>query len=176
MTTKISHQELVQTLMKALYKDDFSTVEELLNQGVNINLPYNHYGWTPFMWVCKEHCDPEIIEKFLQYNPKLNLKNKQGQTVLHIMVCHRSSFTCPYILIEKGADVNAQDNVGNTPLMAMLSHPQISMRMVIAWNLLSLTDLTIKNNKGETAYDIAKANPAFDDKRFLEMLKESANA
>lgn len=53
------------------------------------------------MWVCKEHCDPEIIEKFLQYNPKLNLKNKQGQTALHIMVCHRSSFTCPYILIER---------------------------------------------------------------------------
>ena len=60
--------------------------------------------------------------------------------------------------------------------MAMLLHPQISMKMVIAWNLLPLTDLTIKNNKGETAYDIATANPAFDDKRFLEMLKESCNA
>lgn len=168
--------EMRQQLMNALYKDNFTIVDELLNKGVNINLPYNHSGWTPFMWVCKEHCDPDIIEKFLQYNPKLNLKNKQGQTALHIMVCHRSSFTCPYILIEKGADVNAQDNQGNTPLMAMLSHPQISMRMVVAWNLLPLTDLTIKNNKGETAYDIAKANPAFEDERFLEMVKESANA
>ncbi len=60
--------------------------------------------------------------------------------------------------------------------MAMLSHPQISIRMVIAWNLLPLTDLTIKNNKGKTAYDIAKTNSVLDDKRFLEMLKESANA
>ena len=79
MTTKISHQELMQTLMKALYKDDFSTVDDLLSQGVNINLPYNHYGWTPFMWVCKEHCNSDIIEKFLQYNPKLTLKISKVQ-------------------------------------------------------------------------------------------------
>ena len=57
--------EMRQQLMNALYHDDFSTVDNLLKQGVNVNLPYNHNGWTPFMWVCKEHCDPEIIGKFL---------------------------------------------------------------------------------------------------------------
>lgn len=168
--------EMRQQLMNALYHDDFSTVDNLLKQGVNVNLPYNHNGWTPFMWVCKEHCDPDIIEKFLQYNPNINLKNKEGSTALHIMVRHRGSFTCPYILIEKGADVNAQDNAGNTPLMAMLLHPQISMKMVIAWNLLPLTDLTIKNNKGETAYDLAKENPNFTDEEVLKIMKESVDA
>ena len=75
-----NHQaEMRQQLMNALYNDDFSTVDNLLTKGVNVNLPYNHSGWTPFMWICKEHCDPEIIEKFLQYNPKLNLKNKGKQ-------------------------------------------------------------------------------------------------
>ena len=54
--------EIRQQLMNALYHDDFSTVDNLLKQGVNVNLPYNHNGWTPFMWVCKEHCDPEIIQ------------------------------------------------------------------------------------------------------------------
>ncbi len=57
--------EMRQQLMNALYHDDFSTVDNLLKQGVNINLPYNHHGWTPFMWICKEHCNPEIITKFL---------------------------------------------------------------------------------------------------------------
>ena len=50
--------EMRQQLMNALYHDDFSTVDNLLEQGVNVNLPYNHNGWTPFMWVCKEHYDP----------------------------------------------------------------------------------------------------------------------
>ena len=101
--------EMRQQLMNALYKDNFTTVDELLNKGVNINLPYNHSGWTPFMWVCKEHCDPDIIEKFLQYNPNINLKNKEGSTALHIMARYRSSFDCLALLIKKGANVDAQD-------------------------------------------------------------------
>ena len=167
--------ELRRQLMNALYNDDFSTVEELLKQGVNINLPYNHQGWTPFMWVCKEHCSPDIIKMFLEYNPKLELKNKYGRTALHIMVCRRSSFACPNILIEQGADVNTQDYKGNTPLMSLLSLSQIPLKMLVAWNLLPLTDLSIKNDEGQTAYDIAKANPAFDDKQFLEMLNRGQN-
>ncbi len=169
------HAEMRQQLMNALYHDDFQTVETLLDKGVDVNQPYNSNGWTPFMWVCKEHGDPDIIENFLQHNPDLSLANKHGQTALHIMTRHRGAFTCPYILIAKGANVNAQDKHGNTPLMAMLSHPQISMRMVVAWNLLPLTDLTIKNKFGQTAYDIAQANPAFGDYRFLEMLEKGQN-
>ena len=168
--------EMRQQLMNALYKDNFTTVDELLNKGVNINLPYNHSGWTPFMWVCKEHWDPEIIGKFLQYNPNLNLKNKQGQTALHIMARHRSSFDCLQILIGNGADVNAQDNAGNTALHITVAHPQVAMRMDVVWNLFLKTDDTIKNKDGKTAYDIAKANPAFEDEEVLNIMKESANA
>lgn len=40
--------------------------------------------------------------------------------------------------------------------------------------LLFLTDLRIKNNKGETAYDLAKSNPAFKNEECLEMLKKGA--
>ena len=32
--------ELRRQLMNALYHDDFSTVDNLLEQGVNVNLPY----------------------------------------------------------------------------------------------------------------------------------------
>ena len=84
--------ELRRQLMNALYHDDFSTVDNLLKQGVNVNLPYNHNGWTPFMWVCKEHCDPEIIGKFLICGGKVDKANNHGKTPLHIMAEHRSSF------------------------------------------------------------------------------------
>ena len=66
-------------LMNALYHDDFSTVDNLLKQGVNVNLPYNNNGWTPFMWVCKEHCNPEIITKFLICGGKVDKTNNHGE-------------------------------------------------------------------------------------------------
>ena len=92
--------ELRRQLMNALYHDDFSTVDNLLKQGVNVNLPYNHNGWTPFMWVCKEHCDPEIIGKFLICGGKVDKTNNHGKTPLHIMAAHRSSFDCLQIPTE----------------------------------------------------------------------------
>ncbi len=167
--------EMRRQLMDALYHDDFSTINNLLSQGVNINLPYNHNDWTPFMWVSKEHCDSGVIKLFLAHGGNVNSKNKAGETPLHIMAKHRSAYNCLQVLIEKGANPNAQDNNGNTPLMIALSHPQVSMRMAVVGNLLPLSDLNIKNNDNETAYDIAKANPAFEDKRFLEVLKGGRN-
>ena len=163
--------EMRQQLMNALYKDNFTTVDELLNKGVNINLPYNHSGWTPFMWVCKEHCDPDIIEKFLQYNPNINLKNKEGSTALHIMARYRSSFDCLALLIKKGANVDAQDNDGWTPLMKAVCHPQAMMRKDVILNLAENTNTALKNNDGKTAYDLAKENEAFDDETLMLFLK-----
>ena len=167
-----NHQaEMRQQLMNALYKDNFTTVDELLNKGVNINLPYNHSGWTPFMWVCKEHCDPDIIEKFLQYNPNINLKNKEGLTALHIMARYRSSFDCLALLIKKGANVDAQDNDGWTPLMVAVKHPQPMMCKDVIYGLAEDSDTSVKNNEGKTAYDIAKENEAFNDDTLLLFLK-----
>ena len=162
-------------LMNALYHDNFSTIDELLEKDVNINLPYNHNGWTPFMWVCKEHCNPEVIAKFLKHGAKLDRVNKQGQTALHIMAAHRSSYDCLQLLIDNGANPNAQDEDGNTPLMIALGHPQVSIRMDVVWNLFQVTDCSIKNHEGKIAYDIAKENEAFDDAEVLSLLEMEAN-
>lgn len=54
---------LRQQLIHALHNDDFTTIDNLLQQGANVNLPYNHHGWTPFMWFCKEHCNLEKLKQ-----------------------------------------------------------------------------------------------------------------
>lgn len=163
--------ELRRQLMNALYHDDFSTVDNLLKQGVNVNLPYNHNGWTPFMWVCKEHYDLEFIQLFLKHGAKLDRVNKEGLTALHIMARHRSSFDCLALLIDTGANVNAQDNDGWTPLMDAVKHPQAMMRKDVIYGLAELSDTSIRSNDGRTAYDIAKENEAFDDEKLLLTLK-----
>lgn len=166
---------LRQQLMHALHNDDFLSVDNLLQQGANVNLPYNHHGWTPFMWVCKEHCDPEILAKFLKYGAKADKANKHGKTPLHIAARYRSSYDCLQLLIENGANPNAQDEDGNTALHIAAAHPQADIRMDVIWNLFLKTDDTICNNEGKTAYDLAKENPYFTDKEVLKIMKESCH-
>ena len=157
--------------MKALHNDDFSTIDKLLSQGADVNLPYNHHGWTPFMWVCKEHTDPEIIKMFIDHGGDVNSKNKYGVTPLHIVAKHRSNSDIAELLIDAGANPDAQDNHGWTALMKAVSHPQAPMRKVLIRNLAENSDTSIKNNEGKTAYDLAKENAAFDDERLMLFLK-----
>ena len=172
----IPQDALRQQLMHALHNDDFSSVDNLLQQGANVNLPYNHHGWTPFMWVCKEHCNPEIITKFLICGGKVDKANKHGKTPLLIMARYRSSFYCLQFLLAHGANPNVQDENGNTALHIAAAHPQADIRMDVIWNLFLKTDDTIRNNDGKTAYDLAKENPNFTDKEVLKIMKESVDA
>lgn len=169
MTNTDLQQQMLRDLMDALYQDNFPVIEELLEKGADINLPYNRNGWTPFMWMCKEYCNPQMIEKVL---PKANVNqaNNNGETPLHIMARHRGSFDCLELLIKHGANVNAQDKDGWTPLMDAVHHPQASMRWNMIEGLRSVSDTSIKNKAGKTAYNIACENQAIEDDERIFML------
>ncbi len=81
------------------------------------------------------------------------------------------------MLLDKGADVNAKDNLGNTPLHIMASGSEISLKVrkggpFLARHLMQrAADVTIQNSKDKTPYDIAKA---FSRIRLMEALAPGA--
>lgn len=167
--------ELEEHLLKALFDDDFKGMEDAIKKGASLNTPYNESGYTPFLKICKEHISPDIIEWAINHGGSVTQTTINKETPLHIMANRRSFFDALEVLIAHGANVNAQDIKGNTPLMALLLHPQVRLRMSVAWGLYDAgTDCTLKNKDGETAYDIAKANPGFNDDEFLLVLLSDA--
>ena len=167
--------EADEQMLKALFADDFKGMEDAIKKGASLNTPYNESGYTPFLKICKEHISPDIIEWAINHGGSVTQTTINKETPLHIMANRRSFFDALEVLIAHGADVNAQDINGDTPLMHLLAHPQVRLRMGVVWGLYDAgTDCTLQNTDGQTAYDIAEANPGFKDDDFLLVLLSDA--
>ncbi len=126
--------ELLEELKTAVFNCDIEAVEAALRKGAKPNLPYNHQGWTPFLRARRAFYEPEVIKLFLEHGANINGKNKDGETPLHIMAQHRSSYDCLELLIAEGANVDAQDNNGWTPLMAALNYLEFDVASLLIDN------------------------------------------
>lgn len=59
-------------------------------------------------------------------------------------------------LVDEGADINAQNNLGETPLMWALHIPNMEDRSVVTKTLISdMADVNLQNNDGDTYFMIA---------------------
>ncbi len=133
-----------------------------------------------------ESGNPEMVREILRYHPKLEMRGREGKTAVFAAGEYRSSdrdgarVECLRLLAQAGADVNARDNKGNTPLhetfLTDVEEELLKLGAdVNARNKDSETpifttvdddaiplfiehgaDLTIRNNKGETVMDAAK--------------------
>ena len=94
--------------------------------------------------------DPEVLREILRYHPDLEHRDYQGQTAIF----HAAEFRdkdkkgarveCIRLLAEAGANVNARDVDGNTPLHKTFPTD-------VEEELLKVgADVNARNNKGET--------------------------
>jgi E3 ubiquitin-protein ligase mind-bomb len=83
----------------------------------------------------------------------VNLKNNQNQTALHLTSVMKDIPIYLFrIILEKSTDVNAQDENGNTALhWAIMSKSEIATNQLLNYND---ADVTIKNHKNQTAFDL----------------------
>jgi ankyrin repeat protein len=133
-----------------------------------------------------ESGNPEMVREILRYHPKLEARDRKGKTAVFAAGSYRdrdqdgARVECIRLLVQAGANVNARDNEGNTPLHEIfLTDVEEELLKLgadanarnqdgetpifttvdddaIARFIEHGADLTIRNNKGETVMDAAK--------------------
>ena len=97
-----------------------------------------------------ESGNPEMVREILRYQPKLEQRDREGKTAIFAAGKYRYDIEeskraeCVKLLAEAGADVNARDNKGNTPLHE-------TFLTEVEKELLKLgADVNARNKDGET--------------------------
>ena len=117
----------------AVSRGDLETLDILLQAGANCEIKDEIEGWTPLMTAAYYHL-PEFIIRLLEGGPNANaIDEKYASTALLIAIISQSkilndSFSFGrqtqtqalktiHVLIEGGADIEAQDKFGNTAIL-----------------------------------------------------------
>ena len=99
-----------------------------------------------------------LIDELINRGADLNLKDKDGNTALHLAVNTSDSILIESLL-EAGANINLKDNDGNTALhLAVIRGDSISIESLLEAG----ADRTISNNNGQSPLDLAYENGVDD--------------
>ncbi|KAH8979869.1 ankyrin repeat-containing domain protein [Lactarius akahatsu] len=97
------------------------------------------------------HGRPEMVRMLLNHGVKSNAKNRRGETALHVVSRGRydskDGVRVAMLLLERGIDVNAQNNDRDSPLHSASFNGKIGIARVL---LDHDAKVSAKNNRGET--------------------------
>jgi ankyrin repeat protein len=93
--------------------------------------------------------NPDLVREILSYHPSLEARDIDGKTAIFAVESRTDGddaarAECVRLLVEAGADVNARDNDGNTPLH------ETGLVEVVKELLKAGADVNARNNDGET--------------------------
>ena len=136
----------------------YRLIKVLLSHGAEVNVQ-DKRGRTPLS-VASKLGFPSIVTMFLSLGSKVNVKEKRsGNTPLHHVASGgRSRLQHTKImhdLLSHGADINAKNKAGMTPLMLASAKGYGDLINIL---LKRGADVHAKNNTGKTALDLAKTN------------------
>lgn len=120
--SKLHQATMDRALFKAIRAHDTKRVEELLNNGANIQSQGND-GSDNTLVCATIHESPELVKLFLDKGVKPDSTLYDGRTALYFAAMNvensdrEKRAQVMQLLIDRGADVNACDQFGITPLM-----------------------------------------------------------
>lgn len=139
-------------LEKAYYEDDYEKAVQLLEEGsIDLTEIFPDTNET-LLHTAILHGDTVFLELLLQYtNP--DVVNAAGEPLLHY-AAYIGNYDVIPLLIESGADLSLQDQLGNTPLHAATSN-EIDLS-ILSYMLENGADPTTPNNEEITPLMIAE--------------------
>lgn len=145
----ITDDVLKEALMIAIDAQHKELVEELLRQGIDINVR-GQRNYTPLLWAVYTQ-RLEMVKMLLNYKPFLDAQDVDGFTAL-MWAVFIDNLEILRILINAGEGVNIQDRAGNTALIyAIQENNQEAVEMLLAHG----ADVNIYNNEHQNVFSLA---------------------
>lgn len=142
------------TLIKAVRTGDLQVLSLLLRESsIDVNATDRH-GYTALHCAVSEPAADDIVQLLLEHeNIRLDIKNKDGNTVLHYFCASYPFPDCHKIgkmMFQKGASATATNNIGESPLHKAIFNSYVRLLMVQLL-LENNVDVNAQNQSGETA-------------------------
>ena len=127
-------------------------VKYLIDKGADVNKQDNE-GRNPLGRIYS-NTDPQIVKDLLEAGSNVNMQGKSRPSLVRIADGEYSdnALTNMKMLVEAGADINIQDQYGQTPLMRAVWREN---KDFVKYLCDAGADFEIKDNSGKTAYDYA---------------------
>jgi len=152
---RVSFEAFPDDPIRAAYRGDIDALKDFLADGFPVNAG-NEVGYTVLMGAARGE-RLEIIRYLLSFGARAKAADKRGYTALHWAVAQpvhdsASQVSCLRALLDAGADPNAQNEQGTTPLMnAAWFGCGDSVRELLRRG----ADPLLRDHKGKSAKDLA---------------------
>jgi hypothetical protein len=128
-------------------RGELGCVQALLTAGADINLP-NGGKRTPLMAAAYSG-NVKMVDLLLAHGAKTDYVGASGYTVLHFAVFQTDNVDVCKRLVAAGADINAADDNGQTPLIQAVRLEQLD---TARWLVDHHADVNHKDRQGHTAF------------------------
>ena len=109
----------IPVLYDALKSNDLLLLETFYNVGMDLTLPYNKNGFTPFIYACL-YCELKTIEWLVSKNVDINICTPMGISAMHV-AAQRGDVEIVQFLYKRKANVFCYSNNGESPLLVSLT-------------------------------------------------------